>query len=609
MIKRMTMSNPERIVPSASVGPLATKLRCRAEEVARSVDADGPAILWADSDESRAAFAFDKTLHTQVAIEQWWEAGRKSYTSAVECENLAEARQTADRTKAQWSQPDTLAALFDSAIRNDDTVRALQGMESGALELPARRIAAFSHRSCRDCAEAGKVRCGGCNGSQKEPCPSPSCLHGKQTCSGCAGRGGQNHFSNGSNTWITCGGCIGSGRVICVPCGGLTWIWCRGCEGAGNVGCPPCHATGWFTDRYEVFGDTKVGTPKAELPERAFFRHALITWAKAAFPGANKSGHEPVLERKVGSISRTASGGLASTMRFRGTALTANVAGSFDGKHAFTGTGIWLAQPAYALTRFLSDSIKTSTTAALSDSPGPGTIAARLKQSRLLSDLVRGHARSEQVGKETALKLFVEGHGAYWPQDLEPLADGYGRSKQSFSQALWTRTWKLHGGALLAVGVLFVALNVPMQIERLMGEPDMTGFTFIVTVLALAATLCGIVLHQSRWLKTRLESEMGDGAKLSDRYNPKLVRLAAFVTFVVAFVASSLTAVQGPARDGLFFMKVSLWYQPPTQPSQFSAPALRNPNQLPLPPARPVQSVVRPTTTSAGVSGQATQTR
>ncbi|MCX7648269.1 MAG: hypothetical protein N2Z60_06635, partial [Elusimicrobiales bacterium] len=142
----------------------------------------------------------------------------------------------------------------------------------------------FEVFDCEDCGGAGKVRCSDCSGKGmvecgvcsgrgsvicikcdgkgRIKCKNYSCRNGRETCSGCDGKGFIKNYSSGDITEV-CSVCGGSGTVVCKTCLGSGYLTCDKCNGRGSSVCHYCLGRGTVNCK-KCDGSGKVVCRKCE---------------------------------------------------------------------------------------------------------------------------------------------------------------------------------------------------------------------------------------------------------------------------------------------------------------------------------------------------------
>lgn len=144
----------------------------------------------------------------------------------------------------------------------------------------------FEVFDCEDCGGAGKVRCSDCSGKGmvecgvcsgrgsvicikcdgkgRIKCKNYSCRNGRETCSGCDGKGFIKNYSSGDITEV-CSVCGGSGTVVCKTCLGSGYLTCDKCNGRGSSVCHYCLGRGTVNcKKCEGVGKVVCGKCKGE---------------------------------------------------------------------------------------------------------------------------------------------------------------------------------------------------------------------------------------------------------------------------------------------------------------------------------------------------------
>ncbi len=567
---------------------LPSLMKRRAQEIAHSFDAHHGEIEWEQAAVARDTFALSKAISTKMLSERLRAPGQNNYKGATFCRGTNAASVIAQQESEAALQG--LSSLFDKALSSsDEFVASVVKTNGGEIEMPPRRVVSFHYLGCHDCRQQGHVTCRVCSGEGKHSCPNFGCNWGKQTCHTCNGSRGHQHYDAGNRryTWINCGGCFGSGVTVCFNCNGACSVLCTGCGGRGDVQCQPCRATGYFTERCEVFGQTKITDhgPATKPPKQSGI--LWRRWAEAGFPRANETAESGQVAYQIKELACQSAGTASFEIHFSGNAEIATLQGRMDST-PLVATGLRLDRPHFRFSPFLAAKAKSLGQTAFCSNLAPSAIADRVKNSAMLSTVIAGFAQSEAAGQATVSKIADEAEGAIAATDLMPFAAAYVQAKQTFSKQIWDQARNKCLSLIAAIAGGFALLDVPALLEKTLRggrDPELVLFSFTV----LGMTIAAIVTLTHASVHKRVEAEMGQGARLSEECRPgrlKFIGGAVFAAVAAAHLALS-ARTENKAVASL------------TQPRALQAPAQRPalpvlPQDAAQPHTRPVNTTPRP---------------
>jgi len=567
----MTAPAESTIAQKTSPGPLATALMDRGHLLAWMADADlgEKSIKWSKAQEERPEFCISKDLETKIWYHHASQAGVKTYSSATQCNSREDAEAIGIQRANDLSKDATLSAYIKNTIKTDDGRKIFTTKSAGEIEFPARNVVSYSHRGCRSCGTSGSVYCSGCNGNKTEPCPNRFCNHnGRVTCGGCGGTRGS-RMSDGS--WLSCSNCYGSGETLCVVCGGNTWIYCRDCRGSGRETCDPCAGHGYFTDRYEIYGETSIKTRSAGTSGASIHTGRIESWALTDFTGANSGGGCPTLGSPI-----VKSGGFKDkkhtfTIDFKGNVSVATAAGDLSGA-TVTGTALQLDKKYFRFNPFVSGKITEKIDAVLADAVGPKSIAEGVSKSPTLKELVKQLTKTSATARTSERpsgeidkiisSITSQLDGSIESKSLAPLATAFSASKQEFSGRIWRKAWMPFLIKLLPLTFLYVFLNLPYRIKEALGAKDLGDDATFWSFLLLAVIVAIPTGMAVRDVIVNLKKELGHDAKLSAPFHNGYFAAAGIVAMLLAAYGSASTYVQGPKLDGMYLSQFGLWRTP-----------------------------------------------
>jgi len=553
-----------------SPGPLATDLMDRGQILAWMADADlgRGSIKWTDAAEERTEFCISKDLETTICYSQEEQVGVHHFSTAAHCGSIADAKSVGIDRATNLSKVSILTAFIQNTIKTEGGRKTFAATAESEIEFPGRMVVSYSHRGCGNCGSSGAVYCGKCNGNGQVPCPDICNFRGYRRCSGCGGsKGHRTH----DGTWINCGYCGGYGEHLCHTCGGHQYVRCNGCGGTGEIRCNPCAGQGYFTNRYEIYGKTRIKTRSSANSVANPHTGLLEAWSLGNFSGANQGGSSPTVASQLVNPGVNREGKNTCTIEFKGKASAAMAVGDLTGTRVI-GSAILLDKKHFRFTPFLNEKISAKIDEALADATGPKSIAEGVSRSQTLKELVNRLAKtSAAIGRfekptgeidKIISSITSELDGSVENKSLAPLAIAYSASKQDFSGRIWRKAWTPFLIKLLPLTFLYVFLNLPYRIKEALGAKDLSDDATFWSFLLLAAVVAiptGLAIKD---VIVNLKKELGDNAKLSSPYHNGYFAAAGIAALLLAAYGSASTYVQGPKLDGMYLSQFGLWRTP-----------------------------------------------